>query len=143
MKVFLDINLLMDVLYNRIKTGYAKEMVLIFQMINANQLNAFCASSSFFTLDYFLSKTYGKSDTVKYHHYLLNFVEPVPTTKTNIIMGLNSKIEDKEDAFQLYTAMNENEISYFLTGNVKDFKASINPKIPVLTPKDFLEKLAS
>lgn len=141
MKVFLDINLLMDVLYNRVKTGHANEMISIFQMIGANQLKAYCASSSLFTIDYFLSKSYGKINTTKYHHYLLEFVEPLPTSKTNILMGLNSEIVDKEDAFQFYTALNENDISYFLTGNTKDFKLANQKFLKILDPKDFLQKL--
>lgn len=141
MKVFLDINLLMDVLYNRVETGSAKEMLLIFQMIKANILKAFCASSSFFTLDYFLSKTYGNKNTHKYHHYLLEFVEPIPTSKTNILMGLNSQISDKEDSFQFYTSLNEGGISYFLTGNTKDFSHANSEDLVVITPKEFLEIL--
>lgn len=141
MKVFFDLNLLIDILYNRIETGSAKEMLVIFRMIKANLLKAFCASSSFFTLDYFLSKTFGKGNTHKYHHYLLEFVEPIPTSKTNILMGLNSQIDDKENSFQFYTALNESGVSYFLTGNKKDFVHSNSEILLVLTPKEFLEIL--
>ena len=56
-------------------------------------------------------------------------------------MGLNSQIDDKEDSFQFYTALNESAVSYFLTGNKKDFVHSNSEILLVLTPKEFLEIL--
>jgi hypothetical protein len=47
---------------------------------------------------------------------------------------------DVEDAIQYFTALENEEIDYFITRNIKDFRPS-DIHLPVLTPSQFLKLL--
>jgi hypothetical protein len=56
----------------------------------------------------------------------------IPTHQSNLDQAYLSGFKDLEDAFQYYTAMNENNVDYFVSNNVKDFK-TVLPKLPVVS----------
>ncbi len=61
--------------------------------------------------------------------------------KKGVLEALNSNFKDKEDAIQYYTAL-YNEIDFFVTRNIKDYKAVVK-SLPVITPKELSELLAN
>jgi uncharacterized FlgJ-related protein len=50
----------------------------------------------------------------------------------------NSKFSDIEDAVQYYIATQNENMDYFITRNIKDFKAD-DSQLAVLTPAHFLK----
>lgn len=68
---------------------------------------------------------------------ILNYLEVVPTTKSNLIQALSSAWPDKEDAIQYFSALDEKGFDYILTRDAKGFAQSA---IPVLTPTEFVLK---
>lgn len=61
--------------------------------------------------------------------------------KKGILEALDSDFKDKEDAIQYYTAV-YNDIDYFVTRNVKDYKNAL-ASLPVVTPQQLIELLFS
>ncbi len=57
--------------------------------------------------------------------------------KKGILEALASAFKDKEDAVQYYTAL-YNDIDYFVTRNVKDYKLAVK-SLPVITPTELVE----
>lgn len=67
---------------------------------------------------------------------LLNYLEIVNPSKKCILRASNSNFTDVEDAIQYFTALEHEEIDYFITRNTKDFRMA-EPHLPVLSPPNF------
>jgi len=57
-------------------------------------------------------------------------------SKKDVVLALNSKFRDLEDALQHYSAISHAKIDVILTRNIKDYKHS---EIPVMTPETYLK----
>ena len=139
MKVFLDTNVIIDHIFNRQNDGFADEITKIFDRCEFGIMQSFASSASFFTMQYLMRKKYSKTDTAAILENYLQLIEPIGTTKMNLLMAIKSDFRDLEDAFQYQTALNEGNISYFLSGNLKDFRVFQLPQLPVISPADFLK----
>ena len=60
----------------------------------------------------------------------------ISSTKQVILNALKSPFKDKEDAYQYFTAL-QNDMDYFITRNKKDYEPYVSA-IPVYTPSEFL-----
>lgn len=141
MKLFIDANLILDLILRREKDGSFNEMLTILDLAYHKKVKLYCASASFFFMVYILNKKIDKDKANKALTDLLNYIEPCPTFVHNIENGLNSRFKDKEDSFQYFAAYNIKGISFFLTRNLKDFAMADQAKPKVMSPKDFLKKL--
>jgi hypothetical protein len=135
LKVFLDTNILTDHIQNR--NNYSIEII---KMCELGKVHGYVSASSFYTLVFLIQKHSTLNPRSVLEHYL-EMVEPLPTTKENLYGSLSSSFKDLEDAFQYHTALDEKGMSYFITNNVKDFKYA-NPKLPVLSAQNFIERVA-
>jgi len=57
-------------------------------------------------------------------------------SKQNVILALNSKFSDLEDALQNFSTICHSKIDVILTRNVKDYK---NSEVPAMTPEAYLK----
>lgn len=131
-KVFLDTNIFLDHFLQR--NEYSSK---ILAFCESGDIHGCASSASFFTMAYLLEKNLSKKEACNILSQYTNFIIIVPTTKENLIQAFASNFTDLEDAFQYFTALHDTSIKYFLTHNIKDFKAAI-PSLPIITPEEFL-----
>jgi hypothetical protein len=71
---------------------------------------------------------------------LLNYLEIVNPAKESILRAYHSNFIDIEDGIQYFTALDNEDIDYFITRNTKDFRMN-EAHLPVFTPSQFLKLL--
>lgn len=131
-KIFLDTNIVIDYLANRVPFG--EEALQIFSFSPRN--NQLCISAlSFTTIFYVLRKHYEHGMLMDMLSSLEQLVEVLPTDEAVIALALRSEFTDFEDAVQYYTALAGN-VSVIITRNPRDFRKSM---LPIYTPSEFLQ----
>jgi predicted nucleic acid-binding protein len=131
-KVFLDTNIILDHLQKR--NPYSVEIIRYCEL---KKVEGFASAASFYTIAYFTEKykTLNPKSVIKKYASLIDLI---PTTSGNISIALSSAFGDLEDAFQYFTALNINDLDFFVTNNSKDFK-SVHTKLPIVTAIDFVK----
>jgi predicted nucleic acid-binding protein len=133
--VFLDTNVITDHLLDR--NLYSSR---ILTLVESGQIVAYTSSACFFTLAYIIEgRLKLKSQPILQN--INQFINTIPTDQHNLDYSYASKFHDMEDAFQYFTALNEDSLDFFITNNVKDYKFPV-PKLPVLSAKDFITIIA-
>lgn len=131
-KVFLDINVILDVLLKRDKLY--KAPALIFKAVETEKLEGFICAISFPTLFYILSKEVGKDKAIN----LLNKIRVIfnisKVDEKIIDKALVSNFKDFEDAIQYYSCL-DSKADYLITRNIKDYKTVTTP---VISPEEFV-----
>ena len=133
-KIFLDTNILADHLLDR-----NPDSSMIIQLIEADRIAGFASSASFFTLAYIVEKKL-KLRAQPILQELNRVISVIPTDQSILDQAYLSGFKDLEDAFQYFTALNESNIDYFISNNVKDFK-KVLPKLPVLSAGAFINDM--
>lgn len=133
-RVFLDTNVFLDHLQDR--NTYSASIV---KLCEQNHIEGFASSSCFYTLAYFIGK-YTQLNIRKTLESYSEIIELISTTKENLYGAYQSGFKDMEDGFQYYTALNQNDLDYFVTNNIKDFKKA-STRLPVINSKDFIALL--
>lgn len=133
MKIFIDTNVLLDVLAER-RPFYdaSAEIINLFEM---EQAEGFISAMSFNNTHYILRKRIGKSRALKAMRTLLDTFNVVSLDEKILSRTGNSGFGDFEDGIQFFSAIRSNA-DYLLTRNVKDFP---HKDIPVITPEEFLK----
>ncbi len=80
-----------------------------------------------------------KQEIVANTHAILSYTTLINPDNAMFETALSSAFKDLEDAVQYYTALQIRGMSYFITSNVKDYKASIE-RLQVVTPNEFMVK---
>ena len=135
MRLFLDTNVMMDLLCER-KPHYdaaAKLMVLKEEGL----IQIMVSSLSFVTCHYVMSKTIGKISTSEMLKKFRILCEVAEVDEINIDKSLFSKFTDFEDAVQYFSALKANA-DCVITRNSKDFILS---EIPIFSPQEFLSSI--
>ena len=131
-KIFLDTNVIIDYLANRVPFG--EEALQIFSL--SSQQNRLCISALSFTTIYYVLKKHREHNTlVDMLDSLCQLVEILPTDESIIKSALDADIKDFEDAVQYNTALAGNA-TVIITRNPKDFNKST---VPIYTPSEFLQ----
>ncbi len=131
-RIFLDTNIMVDLFSQRIPfyAGSAK----LFVAIEKHAVEAYASSLTFANLHYILRKEIGSRQAVDVLKQLRKLVTILSVDDAVIEQALDSGFNDFEDAIQYCTA-HTHTIPYFITRNIKDYKAST---IPVMTAEEFL-----
>ena len=134
-KIFLDINILIDLLDNkRANHPYALSVI---NHAEAGDCYAYVTESVLNTTAYLIRKDYPPAKLRQLFNHLLAFVELIPVTTLIYTNGVQRTVNDVEDAI-LYTAALHSSLDFFLTNDIKDFKKLQIPALPVMTAKEFL-----
>lgn len=131
MKLFLDTNILVDLIGDR--KPYSKFAIEIFQLADQQKIKLYTSSHSIATT-YYLTKKY--SDDKSLRNNLLNlfdFLTVIPIDADVLKKGLRSKHKDFEDGIQIIAASSVGKMDGIVTRNPKDFK---NSEIPVFAPDE-------
>ena len=131
MKVFLDANVIIDVVQNRSDFVEAASKVLQLGLDGDCKL---CASDiTFTTVSFYARKQRTHEQLYEVLQFLRDLIDIAPSGELAIDWALQHKQKDFEDAVQYFTALRYGA-EYIISRNVRDYPYN---DIPVLTPKDF------
>lgn len=133
-KVFVDTNIIVDFLMKR--EPFDIPAALLFNEADLGEIEACVPASVFPFLFYLLTKSLrSKKDAWQTVNKFRLLVSPLPVDAKVVDLSLASDFKDLEDAMQYQIAL-QNNVSVFLTRNLKDFEKSA---IPVMTAETFLK----
>jgi predicted nucleic acid-binding protein len=138
-RVFIDTNVAIDLIVFR--EPYYSVGRHILAMAKMGSIKLMVSSCSIPNLIYFSTYKYKLSDPAEGIWSLLQYCNIVNTYKSTISEALKSNFRDKEDASEYFTAL-DNHADYFITRNLKDYKSSLSPILPVYSPTDFLHLMS-
>ena len=123
MNLFLDTNILIDLVANR--QPFSKWAYEIFKDQKKCRWKLNSSSSSILTTFYIIEKQIGSKKAKQAIKILLSRIDILPINKDILLTGLMINFKDYEDAVQHECAMSSKKIDYFITRNKKDYKNSL------------------
>ena len=134
--VFLDTNILMDILANR--HPFYKSSAEIYKLALRKKMLFYTSSNTISTLHYLLKKFIDEANIRKALDEITEVVSIIPVDRKIIKKSLKSNHKDFEDAIQIVSAQSINKMDCIITRDLKDYKFA---EITVLTPDDFLNTI--
>lgn len=135
-RVFLDINVVLDVLTNR--HPFADDATSLLALVERNEIEGLVAAHTVTTLHYLLSKHLGKAQARRVLSDLLHLLRVVAVDEDRLRHALALNWTDFEDAVQAACA-DTAEADYLITRDKKGFKKA---PVTTLTPSEFLALLS-
>lgn len=132
MKVFLDANVLVDVVLRR--EDFVEQSSKVLQIGLEGDCELCASDITFTTVAYYARKNRTSEQFYDLLQTLRDLVDVVPSGKVAIDWALHQKSKDFEDAVQYYAALRSGA-EYIVSRNVRDYPYN---EIPVLTPQEFL-----
>jgi len=133
MRIFIDANIVLDVLLKRMEFIEESAKVLAICKSKKSALAPHTISNVFFIT----RKEYTAKERKKILLDILEYIDIVPTGKHQIVQALkNDNIDDFEDALQLECAKEFNA-DYIVT---RDLPGFANREITVISPDEFIKK---
>jgi predicted nucleic acid-binding protein len=135
-KLFLDTNVFLDVLLERIADWkYAEE---IMELAAENMIDIYTSPNNLVNVLYSLERQKaGKEEIIISLELILSYTNLIDISKQSFKNALRAGFTDLEDAIQYHTALAVKDMDYFITSNTKDYKKAL-PQLPVITPKQFI-----
>ena len=135
-KVFLDVNLLLDLTLQR--TGFQKANDIV-QAAIEGEIQLYTTPAVLHVVAYYTSQAFSSRHSKQLILTLLNDVRVMDCDHATALVAINSSIEDMEDALQYYTALKFG-IDYFISSD-KRLKKSAIPQLPVYDAGELLAEL--
>ena len=132
MKIFLDTNILLDVLLDR--KPFSEPSSKVWRLAECGRLEAVISSISFNNIFYIVRKYAGKEAAQRTVEVMNVNFSVFPLTRDIIGKAIAAKLPDFEDSIQFFSAVSC-AADYIITRNAKDFPQD---SIPVLSPAAFL-----
>lgn len=133
--VFLDTNILMDIIANR--EPFYDSSSEVYKLGILRKVKFFTSSNTILTLHYLLKKYLKEENIRKTLDEITQVVSIVPIDLYIIQESIKSNCKDFEDAAQIFAAKSVKEIDFIVTRNLKDFK---NSEVTALNPDQFLNE---
>lgn len=137
MRLFLDINVVLDVLANR--EPWVEDSAAILSLLDQAEVQGLIAAHSVTTLYYLAAKHLGHKAAVTALIELLEHLSVTPLDEDLLLRALSLGWDDVEDAVQGVSAQRASA-DYIVSRNPSDFEAA---SVPVVSPKQLLATLAS
>jgi len=136
MKVFLDTNILLDVLVVRDNKEFTENATTILGLGSNRVLDLYMSVLSVTTIAYVLRNmtTVKKKGIIK---DLVSIVKVLPSLPEHVENMLECQMNDIEDAMQVQSAK-EGQCDVIVTRNTTDFR---DAGLPVISPEEFLKKI--
>ncbi len=132
MKVFIDTNVLLDVLARR--QPYYADSAQVWTLAEIGQVTCFASAWSLPNLFYLLHRTRGKKAARKVMNILRDIFSLVPLDAQITNQAIDADIDDFEDAIQFFSALRAGA-STLITRNPRHFPGG---DIAIQTPREFL-----
>lgn len=133
-KVFLDTNIIIDILEHR--EPFFIQSANILELGYRKKLNLYATSLSFINGIYVCRKTIGKDEAIDKVKVLRQIIEISPMSAKEFDLALSSPFKDIEDSLQYFSALSA-RCNVIITRNKNDFPTS--KKLVVLTPQEFFD----
>ena len=121
------------------RAEYEQSRKIIELAVNGT-IQAFITPSILHIVGYWLTKAYGNTKAKELLLTLMVDVTVIDLPHEIVLNALHSKITDREDALQYYTAVHH-KLDYFIS-RYKQLQKQGIPVLPVYTPKELLMELA-
>jgi len=131
MKIFVDNDVILDVILERKDFEYSRELLT---RVEQKQIVAYTSPFIFTNSFYIISKLRNKKTAWSALKKIRLLLGVSKVTEKIVDLALASDFSDFEDAIQYYTAL-EQKVDYLVTRNKKDYIAT---KIPVITPQELI-----
>ncbi len=132
MRVLVDTNIVLDVLLGR--KPFVDKAARVFGLIERGQVEGLLCATTVTTLDYLLTQTLSRPESIETIRRLLGIFEIAPVTRLVLAEALRSRIVDFEDAV-LEQSGHLAGADAIMTRNTRDFRNSI---IKALEPDELL-----
>ena len=132
MRIFLDTNILLDVLLDR--KPFCEASSKLWRLAECGRLEAVISAISFNNVFYIVRKYAGKEAAQRTVEVMNVNFSVFPLTQDIISRAIAAKLPDFEDSIQFFSAVSC-EADYIITRNAKDFPQD---SIPVLSSAAFL-----
>ena len=132
MKVFLDTNILLDVLLDR--KPFSEPSSKVWRLAECGRLEAVISAISFNNIFYIVRKYAGKEAAQRTVEVMNVNFSVFPLTQDVIGKAIAAKLPDFEVSIQFFSAVSCSA-DYIITRNAKDFPQN---SIPILSPAAFL-----
>lgn len=136
--VFIDTNILMDMLFHRMPYKY--HALDLFALQEKKLITTYTSSNTILSVAYYLNKVYTPKVVKEIVLKLIGDVQVIETSKSMLLAGINSLTDDYEDAVQIHCALSNRKITHLITRNKKDFK---DCPIQVCTAEQFTVQFTS
>jgi predicted nucleic acid-binding protein len=135
-KLFIDINIIVDLLDSE-RSGHSHAVKLIDEA-EATRCICFVTESVLNTTAYLVRKDYNVASLTKMFFHLLTFIQLLPVYTKTYQFASHMAVNDIEDAVLYQTAI-DNNLDYFVTSDVKDYKRIALPSLPVITTSELIK----
>ncbi len=133
MRIFIDANVVLDVLLKR--AGFIEESAKVLAICKSKR--SALAPHTISNIFFITRKEYTAKERKELLLGILEYVDIVTVGKHQIVQALkNDTIDDFEDALQLECAKEFNA-DYIVTRNLPDFT---NSGVPVISPEEFIKE---
>lgn len=132
MKIFLDANVILDVLAKR--RPFYRSSASVLTLAEEGRVEAFLAAHSVTTIYYLMQKNFGRGRANAAIIDLLNLVKVAAVDGEALKEALSLNWKDYEDAVQAVAAI-KSKCTHFITRNIRDFS---NLTLKVMTPEEWL-----
>jgi predicted nucleic acid-binding protein len=137
--VLIDTDVILDFFFDR--KPFSEHATKIFSLCELKMIQGFVTPVIYSNVYYLLRQIAKHEKVIDKLKLLLTITDVLIIDKEVLVLAMNSKFKDFEDALQNYAAIKAQTVDTILTRNLKDFK---NSEIGVMTPEDYLKtKIAS
>ena len=133
-RVFLDTNIFLDHLLDR--NTHSSNLL---KACEEGEVIGYASAASFYTLAYVVRKSVSATETRKLLGDYLRFISILSAKKHVLRSSIDATFSDLEDAFQYFTALEEDALDFFVTNNLKDFQ-KVSQQLPVIDPRKFMRE---
>jgi len=133
-KIFIDTDVIIDLLIDR--QPHSKAATLIFDLAEKKEIKLFTSSLCLNNVHYITKKILGDIKARKVIGELIEIINVLSVSRSDIANAVNSDFKDFEDAIQHSVALTQDDIKSILTRNIKDYSKS---KISVFNPETLIQ----
>ena len=137
MKVFIDTNLVLDLLAER--RPFYETSARIWELIESRDLKGYLSATSITDIFYILNKQLGPEKAYHFVNKIMMVFDITSVSQADIRKALNLGFQDFEDALQFVCAKKIGA-TYLITRNTEDFQEAEG--VEVVDPEIFLLSLA-
>ena len=138
MKVMIDTNIILDVLYKR--DDFYEDALNIFRLCETKTIVGYVSTLSIANIIYIMRKELSNEKINELLTWVSIIFKIVDLKSDDLINATTFNIKDYEDALQ-YAQAKRIKANFIVTRNIKDYLKICNKNIEVILPKILFEKL--
>jgi len=130
LKVLFDTNIVLDVLLDR--KQFVELSASLVSLVETKGIGGYLCATSLTTIDYLITKTHNRKIAKASIQKLLSIFKIAKVDQEVLLLSVESKFTDFEDAVQYYSGKKV-EVNSIVTRNINDYKKA---SYPVYSPNE-------